>query len=422
VSVLGLVVEYNPFHNGHLYHFNTSYDITQAEYSVCVMSGNFVQRGEPAIVDKWSRAKMALNAGIDLCIELPVIYCIQSAEIFSYGAISILNNLGIVDAICFGSEVGDIELLKSIAEIVSNEPLIYKKTLKEKIKEGLPFAAARANALAKSMSDYNSDIHKVLESSNNILSIEYLKWLLRLKSPIKPVTIKRMSSSYNDETLDTHFPSATALRKAIYDSENSNILNEIKNLLPGYSAKIIEEQIKNKTGPVFLDDFAQVILSTLRRSSISDISNIMDVNEGLEYRIKKSAIDSFDLKGLIQSIKSKRYTETRIKRILIHSLLGIKKEDLLYFKDTNGPQYIRVLGFSDKGRKLLNNIKKKCPIPIITNTSDYRKYNNPYLSKMIELDIRATDIYVTAYKNAKSRKGGLDFYKKPIYKKQQDAF
>ena len=135
MPVLGLVVEYNPFHNGHLYHFNTSYDITQAEYSVCVMSGNFVQRGEPAIVDKWSRAKMALNAGIDLCIELPVIYCIQSAEIFSYGAISILNNLGIVDAICFGSEVGDIELLKSIAEIVSNEPLIYKKTLKEKIKE-----------------------------------------------------------------------------------------------------------------------------------------------------------------------------------------------------------------------------------------------------------------------------------------------
>lgn len=422
LPILGLISEYNPFHNGHLYHFNTSSDLTQAEYSICVLSGNFMQRGEPAVIDKWSRTLMALKAGIDLVIELPVIYCAQSAEIFAYGSISILNSLGIVDSICFGSESGDIDSLKHIASILNAEPPKYREYLKEEISKGISFASARARAvrryaeyegmaLGKCTNDISgcNCLETVLKSPNNILGLEYIKWIMRLKSTIVPYTIKRVQSGYNDESLNKGFASAWALRKAIKDKDYKSIDKH----MPHFAADILKSCLSGGRGPVFLEDFTNAMLCNLRRMSTYEISSLPDVSEGLENRIKKAAIDCFDIEQLITNIKSKRYAESRIRRILINSLLGIRKSDIELYK-TIGPQYIRVLGFSDKGRNLLSEIKKKCSLPIITNVADYKKYNNKYLSKMIEMDILSTDIYVTAYSKPELKKGGYDFYTKPV--------
>lgn len=415
MPVLGLISEYNPFHNGHLYHFNTSRDITQAEYSICILSGNFVQRGEPAIVDKWSRTMMALKAGIDLIIELPIIYCAQSAEIFAFGAISLLNKLGIVDSICFGSECGDINILKEIAYIIAYEPDEYKAFIKEGTQKGLSFAAAREKAVIRYIDKCmhknidTKQLKQILQSSNNILALEYIKWLLRLNSKIVPLTIKRIHSGYNDKSLDKPIASATAIRSAI-EKDDYEILNKH---MPDYAVNILREQFNLGRGPVSLDDFTNTVLCNLRRMKASELSALADVSEGLEYRIKKASISSFDIEGLIQSIKSKRYAQTRIQRIIINSLLLITKNDLDLFK-TIGPQYVRVLGFSEKGRKLISAIKKSCDIPLITNVSGYKKYGNEYLNKMIEMDILSTDVYVTAYKKPELKYGGQDFYIGPV--------
>ncbi|KPU43955.1 hypothetical protein OXPF_21200 [Oxobacter pfennigii] len=415
MSVLGLIVEYNPLHNGHIYHFNTSLNITQAKNSVCVISGNFVQRGEPSVVDKWARTRMALESGIDLVIEIPVIYCVQSAEFFAYGSISLLQSLGIIDTVCFGSEIGDVKLLNKIANIISTEPYEYKKYLKQELTSGKSFAQSRANALLKYLSkndtdhlDYNM-LNSMLQSSNNILGLEYIKWLIRLNSSIRPVTIKRLSSNYNDTILIDNLSSATAIRKSLKLGQ----FDLLSSQLPDSSYEILKRQFETDKGPVFFEDFCQSILYILRRMSLREISEIMDVNEGLEHKIKKAAISSCTLEELISDIKSKRYTETRIGRILIHSLLGLTRDQLLRLKEAGGPQYIRVLGFSEKGKELLHRMKKTCTLPIITNTADYKRYDNKYLHEMIELDIRATDIYNTVHKNPHLRKGGMDFYKKP---------
>lgn len=415
MSVLGLIVEYNPLHNGHLYHFNTSLAITQAEYSICVISGNFVQRGEPALLDKWARASMALNAGIDLVIELPAAYSIQSAEFFAYGAVSILNSLGIVDTISFGSECGDIALLKKIGFIISSEPEEYKDYIKYEVGCGNSFAAARAKAILKYIGQdmkggFDCNVESVLQSSNNILGLEYIKWINRLKSSIQPVTVKRMHSQYNDLSVDLPFASAMAVREAFKDGRAEDMENQV----PSYTKDIMEENFSSGKGPVYLEDFSQVLLCMLRQMDVQVIHKIMDVSEGLEYKIKKAAAISSDINELICNIKSKRYAETRIRRILTHILLNICKKDMYQFSSHGGPQYIRVLGFNQKGRKLLSLINKSCNLPVITNTSDYRKYNNPLLHRMMELDILATDIYVTAYKSPGLRKGGLDFYNKPV--------
>lgn len=414
LSVLGLIAEYNPFHNGHLYHFNTSMDITQAEYSVCVMSGDFIQRGEPAIADKWARVRMALDAGIDLCIELPVVYCCSSAELFAYGAVSILNSLNAVDYICFGSESGKLDIIDICGDILSNEPQEFKEYLRQYLSEGKSFASSRAKSLVRYMKNHTAydiddeSLENLLLSPNNILGIEYVKWLKRLDSKIKPVTIKRMHSGYNDQSLKTPMPSASGIRKHIKDYGSSGL----EQFMPEYCIKIMDDEFKCGRGPVFMDSFTQAILCILRSYSADRLSDIFDVNEGLEYRIKKASRGG-SIDNIVSNIKTRRYTETRINRILIHSLLGMRKDDIMQFKFPCGPQYIRVLGFSEKGKKILSNIKKCCALPIITNAADYRKYDNAQLKRMMQLDITSADIYCTAFKDKIMREGGAEYYKKP---------
>lgn len=394
MGILGIIVEYNPFHNGHLYHLQTSKKLTKCDYTIAVMSGNFVQRGEPAIVDKWKRTMMALKAGVDLVIELPVVYATSTAENFAYGAVKLLDSLKIVDYISFGSEKGDLNELTKIAEILLEEPIYYRKALKEYLKSGITFAKARELALQKVIN--NNEIEKILQTSNNILAIEYLKSLKKIGSSIAPFTIKRKGSLYTSLELKEEFASASSIRKHIFEKG----LEGLEKYIPDFTKEILQSSFVKKQGPISLEEFSNILIYLLRNHI--PLNHIFDVSEGLENKIYKASYKTNNVEELIKLVKSKRYTESRIRHILIHLLLNIDKQ---IFKEFDGPNYIRVLGFNEKGKEMLREIKKKSPLPIITKVSQYKiKLSN---TKMFEKDLFATDVYTLAYKN--SSIAGLDF-------------
>lgn len=420
MKVLGLVVEYNPFHNGHSYHLEQSKRLCNADYVVCVMSGNFIQRGEPAIVNKWSRARMALLSGVDLVIELPVVYAMSSAEFFAYGAVKILDSLGVTDYLCFGSESGNIDELDSLAEILHREPESYKSYLKENLSKGLSFPSSREAALLKYSREYskfNGDIESIITSSNNILGIEYIKALKKLNSIIKPITVKRISNSYNEGTLTGCISSATAIRNNILKKDFNNISsddkstlnNELKNMLPNESISILTEEFIQGRGPVFASDFEDLLLVLLRRMSKEQLKSLPYVSEGLENRIKDAADSSGNLNELIESANTKRYTATRIQRILFNILTGITSNEFETFNKFGGPQYIRVLGFNNNGRFLISKINKNATLPVIVKAADFKNSCNPLLKRMLEIEDLSTNMYVMGYDNPKFKHSGQEF-------------
>ncbi|WMJ82081.1 nucleotidyltransferase [Clostridium sp. MB40-C1] len=379
MNITAIIAEYNPLHKGHIYHINESKKITNCDGILCIMSGNFVQRGVPAIVDKWSRTEMALKSGVDLVIELPVIYSLSSAEFFAQGAISILNSLGIVKNLCFGSESGDVYILKRIAHILSEEPLEFKLKLKEFLNKGLSFPIARSKAL-NSFFENTSLISKVLSSSNNILGIEYCKSLLKLKSSIVPYTIQRQGSDYNSLSLKHNFSSATAIRKAL---KETNSVYSIEDKIPSYSSEILKNLI-NKDSLSFDEEIFNFLKFKVFTCPYN-IENLPDVSEGLHNKIIKSIYKSNSYKELISNIKSKRYTETRINRILCQYFIGFENYNTETLRKSYGT-YARVLGFNEKGKQILKMLKTSSSIPIYTKLP---KILNPYLS----LDIQATKAY-----------------------------
>ena len=407
--------EYNPFHNGHLYHLEASKKLTGANYTVAIISGNFTQRGSTSIVDKWSKTKMALENGIDLVIELPVLYSISSAENFADGAIKILNSLGIVDYLSFGAETSDISILNNIANILYSEPEEYKKLLSIELEKGLSFPKARENALL----DYikNSDdivpenriidfekYSKVLSSPNNILGIEYLKALKKYKSSIKPVCISRFKAEYNSSNFSENIASATAIRELI---KNKNF-DTIKTVIPLESSSVLMDCINSGCVVPDLNRFEKEIIYTLRKMSIEEIANIPDVSEGLEFSIKKAANSCNNINEFLDIVKSKRYTITRLQRILLYALLSISKENMQLSKKVEKP-YIRVLGFNDNGKKLVSEIATKNPeLKLITSVKKFVDSNsNKDLQIIFDKDVLATDMYSLAFEN--NSLANLDF-------------
>jgi len=404
MKVVGIIAEYNPFHNGHKYHLEQSKNMCNSQYSVAVMSGNFLQRGEPALFDKWTRAKMAVLNGIDLVLELPVVYSCQSAEIFAFGAVKILNSLGIIDYLSFGSEKGNIEELYNLAEALINEPEEISNEIKHLMNKGLTYSKALGDA-------YNKYYDDILSYPNNVLGIEYIKSILLLKSSIKPVTVKRVMNNYNDVYFTGTISSATAIRKAL--KENA-FLEEIQTSTPEASWDIIKNNIMIKKGPVFWEDFIDILLYQIRRSSYKDIKNLPDIKEGLEYRFKKAGNSSTCFEELINQLKTKRYTRTFLQRCLCHLLLGINKEDIKQAKEILSPVYIRILALNKKGRDLLKEIRKNTKFPIINKPADFES-DSSYLDRIFELDIRATDIYSLGIKNNDYRMAGMDYRTSPFY-------
>lgn len=393
MKAVGLVTEYNPFHNGHLYHLNKAMELTGADISVAVMSGDFVQRGEPAVLDKYTRTSMALNSGVNLVVELPVNYAVSSAESFAAGALKVLDYVK-ADSIAFGSESGDIERLSKLAHILcDNEDTLYKEISKYTA-NGISYAAARQKVVEK-LTD--KDTAAMLTSSNNILAVEYLKAIIKNNYAIKPYTVQRQGDSYNDTDIRSEYASATALR------ENLKADN-ISEYIPVKAGLILS----SNTNYIYPDDITETLFTRLldilfasnydKNVFIENVMQYPDVSKEIAGRLYKSAMDMitrtvpqrseskdnwvFSFGSLCEHIKTKEVPLSRIKRALVRITLGLDKKHME--KYANEP-YIRVLGFDKKGQEYLSYIRKTVEVPLITKTADYKE--------MLLDDIHAANIY-----------------------------
>ena len=338
MKIVGLIAEYNPFHNGHEYHIQKAKEVTGADTVIVVMSGNFVQRGAPAIMPKHLRAKVALKSGASLVLELPVCFATGSAEYFAQGAVALLDSLGCVDALCFGSECGDIQPLTRIAEVLSDEPEEYRALLRASLKEGLPFPSARERALQ----DYLHDpaLSRILASPNNTLGVEYIKALIRQESTIRPYTILRKDSRYHADTLEPagNFSSATAIRRLLlfsgsslrtvedtpYDEPKlSSILARLEDHVPRECVNLLERTHLTRY-PIYSNDFSLLIKYQLMRESRGTLTRYADVSEELANRIMKHLNSYQNFDQFCDLIKTKEVTYSRISRCLLHIMLGIQ--------------------------------------------------------------------------------------------------
>ncbi|MFI3226899.1 MAG: nucleotidyltransferase [Clostridia bacterium] len=391
MKTVAIIAEYNPFHNGHKFQIDKIREIFGDETNiVCIMSGNYVQRGDFAIFDKHTRAKCAILGGANLVFELPLPYVVSSAEFFARGAVSVLDNLGCIDYLCFGSECGDIDKLWDISRVLTSEKL--QNDIKKCMQTGISYP----NALDQVLSDYDASFGEIIKNPNNTLGIEYIKSLISLKSDIKPITITRKNTGYHSDEQIDGIASASYIRK--------NIDEEILHLMPEKCADIIKN-IPN----ISMYSVENSILTYLKRKNSDYFAKIRDCNEGLEYKIVTELKIATSLDDLLEKIKSKRYTQSRIRRIILNSYLEIYKEytEIL-------PQYAKVLAFDDDGRKILKKLKETCKIPVITKPAgDYNFCEDG--KKMINLDILATDLYFMAHDNPKSRVSGFEMKTSPIY-------
>ena len=318
-KTLAIIAEYNPFHNGHSYQIKKAKEITGAENVIVIMSGNFTQRGDTSLINKFEKTKIALQNEVNMVIELPVIYSISSAENFALGAIKIINQLK-VDYLVFGIEEENIEKLEEISEILVNENQNFKIKLKENLKKGKSYPKSREEAILKVLSGEN--VKKIINKPNNILAIEYLKILKKIKSNIKPIGIKRNIVEHNSQKSKKNFASGTYIRKLF----NENKFDEIKKLVPKKSYKILKEQYNQKTYVSSLEEFSDIIIYKIRTMTLKQLKNIPEILEGLENKLKKIAGESKTTTEIIEKVSNKRYTKTRISRILTYILLEITKE------------------------------------------------------------------------------------------------
>lgn len=394
-NVLAIIAEYNPLHNGHIYHIKKAKEQAKADFVIAVISGNFTQRGNCSILNKWEKAKMTLEAGVDMVIELPTIYSISSAENFASGAIKIIKKLNIVTHISFGIENENIIDLQKIADLLMEEPIKYKSILKHELKKGYSFPKARQNAIIQYFDDKKYE--DILNGSNNILAIEYLKAMKQEKANFIPVGIKREKVSYNSKNVINNYASSTAIRELLI----KNNMKEVKRVVPKATYELLNKNIKNGTYNLDLINYTKMIIYRLRTMSLDEIAELPDVNEGLENIIKKSANETNNLEELINKLKSKRYTQTKIQRILIYALLGITKKDMEMSKKII--PYIRVLGINKNGKqllKLINNNSIKNNTLIITSVKKFETQNkNLKLKRLLELDKKSTNIYTIPYIN-----------------------
>lgn len=391
MKTVGIIAEYNPFHNGHLYQLKKAKEITGADFAVVVMSGDFTQRGTPAVFDKYTRCRLSLLAGADLCIELPVVYATASAELFAKGAVSLLSALG-VDALCFGSECGEIAPLREIASLLFAEPPAYKEALNKALKEGLSFPSARAVAVRKcahagSLSGADAAASDVLASPNNILGIEYLKALLALEkngqhAPV-PYTIKREGDGYLSHTLsEESFCSAMALRKGIAE-ENPDLLRYV----PESIWQEFSDTCQTKSA-LCADDFSGMLFYKLLSEKNSGYDSYLDVSSDLSDKIRKNLGTFTTFSAFCEnSLKSKDITLTRVYRSLLHILLSIKKEDL-----PAAAPYARILGFREASFEVFGCLSKE-NIPLLSRLKDASSLLSPEALSCLSKDIFAAQLY-----------------------------
>jgi len=411
MKVLGIVAEFNPFHNGHRYLIESARQLYPDSAAICVMSGHFLQRGEPALINKWARAEMAVHGGIDLVLELPLVFSVRSAYYFARYSLMMLAKTGLVTHLAFGSESGRQQELQTIAHILADEPAEYRQQLKAFLQQGYSFPAARSQALQAFLGNYERDCHSMLSQPNNILALEYLRVIKELQLDIEPIVVARQGCFHSPEL--NRFASATAIRQALRQKIDISNLNPV---LPPSSLKILEREMKKGNGPVFDNDLASLIFYRLRTITLQELSEIYEITEGIENRVKEAALRCGTLDELKHAIKSKRYSMTKINRLLIYSLLNIKAGQVDVF-DGTGPLYYHVLAFSRRGQYLLQQMQHKSELPILSRGSQVKEAFDGKLGlsvqSMISLDIMATDLYNLLLPNPSLRSGRLDFTSSP---------
>lgn len=380
-KILTIISEYNPFHIGHLYHLQESTKLIKPDYKIAIISGNFVQRGEPSIINKWERAKVALQAGFDLIIELPCIYSISSAENFAEGSIKIANKIGTTH-LSFGSEIGNIENLNKLSKLIAQNENEYYKKIREKLSEGFSYPKSQELVI----NDMFKNEFENICSPNNILGLEYLKSIQKINSKITAITIKR----------NQNFSSSSNIRTLLRNNENLST-----DLLPDFSINTIQENIKSGKFVYSLRCFEKEILYVLRKMTHQDLQNIPDIPENLLNKFKTASNSCNTLEELISTLKNKSITQARIQRILLYILLGITKQDMELSKQIT--PYVRILGANKKGKELLSNIPN-----CITSVKPFENTcTSNELLRLLEIDKLSTDIYTLAY--SQDSKSNLDY-------------
>ncbi|MFD6206837.1 nucleotidyltransferase [Peribacillus sp. NPDC060253] len=378
MKACGLVVEYNPFHNGHVLHARESRETTGADVVVAVMSGPFLQRGEPAIVSKWARTEMALNGGIDLVIELPYAFATQKAEIFANGSISLLESLG-CDSFCFGSEDGRIEPFITAHKTLSDNSAAFDAAIKSAMDAGNSYPASAAQAY---QSIIKSDLALDLTKPNNILGKEYVSAALSNGYSIRPYTIQRVSAGYHETKLSNdRIASATGIRKAIH--EQNQELDPVSSYVPQPTMNGLKQYLAHYHSLHDWEMYWPMLKYRILSSSLNELAGIYEIEEGIEYRIKEMAKQSSNFTGFMNALKTKRYTWTRLQRMCVHILSHTLKEQM---KHKEHPSYIRLLGMTRRGQEYLRTVKKGLPIPLISKLSSYQEQD-------IENDLRAAQVY-----------------------------
>jgi len=391
VRTVGLITEYNPFHNGHLHHLQESLRVAEADASVAVMSGHFLQRGEPALLDKWARAEMALVAGVDLVLELPFSFACNSAPHFARGAVQSLNALGVVDALCFGSEAGEVAPLQTAAQLLVKHATAIDAGTRQLLRSGVSYPAARAEVLSAMAADVSAAL---VSSPNNILGIEYLKALQETSSSIKAFTILRRGAGYHSTDVTSPIASATGIRKLLGEGV------AVGDFVPAACRHILNEAIDK--GCSLDHDRLFSSLQTFLLQEMETLSGIYQVEDGLAQRLVDAAMTATSYADLTAAIKSRQWTLTRIQRILSYVLLQVSSDEMNSFLKC-GPLYLRLLGASEKGRQVLAASRKKRSLPVISDPAraqavlrrfySGRKAFGCLAERMLACDLRATRLY-----------------------------
>ena len=385
MKIVGLITEYNPFHAGHLYHMQQARELTGADYCVVLMSGSFVQRGEPAIFDKYLRTKTALLAGADLVLEIPAAFSTASAHEFAAYGVALLSSIG-VDAVVFGSECGQIEILKQAAYALNHESAEFQERLRKGLKAGLTYPQARAKAL-----EMEDTWASVLSSPNNILGIEYLRAAEDLHSPMEFYTISRKGSGYHEDTLaDANFPSASAIRGIIRNSlsKDKDLLDILASHLPAVTHPAYTGAV-----PVFVDDFSELLNAAVLQ--LQATFSIADLSPELAARLAKPPYFPLSFEERIQALKTRQLTYTRVSRALLHLVLGMREEDISRWKEEGYALYARILGFRRQSSPLLSCLHKKSSIPLITEMADAAQNLSPSALSLLEQEVYASHLYQT---------------------------
>ncbi len=399
MKVTAVIAEYNPFHNGHLYQLDTIRKIHNTDMIIVVMSGDFVQRGIPAIVNKYERCRMALANGADLVFELPAYFALGSAEYFAQGAVSLLDKLGVVDLLHFGSEAGDISLLYEFTNMaIAHESDLYKAALNKYLKHGYSFPAARDNALSDLFPDQS--VSKLISAPNNILGMEYIKALIQRNSAIKPVTLTRKGDGYTSDTLRPDcFASANALRKTLCQNADADA---VRNHVPMSVHALLQQML------LCANDFSEILsFKMLQTSTNKDaFAHYYDIGAQLSHTLHNNLPRYTSFEEFALLCKTKNLTYARICRGLMHILLEMTQESADALKRHDYAQYARLLGFTAHGKQLLKSIKANASIPVISRPSNALRQLSGTALMSLQSDVHAADIYDTVHQQKQLRLSG----------------